>query len=108
MGEVSGSVLVVEPSGPVRGTVRPPGSKSYTNRALVVAALARGVSVISNVLDADDTRYMVEALAQLGFQVQTDFAGGQITVEGSGGEVPAPDAELGPVLCGIEAAAEGW
>ncbi len=94
VGPPAPSILVVQPSGPVQGTVTPPGSKSYTNRALVVAALARGTSVITNVLDADDTRYMVQALSQLGFQVEADFDGSRVVVHGSGGEVPAAEAEL--------------
>ena len=44
---------------PVRGTIRPPGSKSLTNRALIVAALADGSSRLSGVLDSQDTRVMV-------------------------------------------------
>lgn len=61
-------MLEVQPPGrPVSGTVRPPGSKSLTNRALVVAALARpGVSRLYGVLDADDSRAMLEGLRHLG------------------------------------------
>ena len=88
------SVLAIEPSGPVRGTVTPPGSKSYTNRALLVAALARGTSTITNVLDADDTRYMAQALLRLGLPVEADFASGRCLVHGKGGEIPAREADL--------------
>ncbi|MFM8582103.1 MAG: 3-phosphoshikimate 1-carboxyvinyltransferase, partial [Planctomycetaceae bacterium] len=55
--------------GPVRGTIRPPGSKSITNRALIVAALARGTSTLEGVLDSQDTRVMLESLARLGLKV---------------------------------------
>jgi 5-enolpyruvylshikimate-3-phosphate synthase len=59
--------------GPVRGTVRPPGSKSITNRALVCAALARGRSRLEGVLDSQDTRVMVAGLAALGIEVTADW-----------------------------------
>ena len=88
------SVLAIEPSGPVRGRVTPPGSKSYTNRALLVAALARGTSTLTNVLDADDTRYMAQALLRLGLPVEADFAAGRCLVHGKGGEIPAREADL--------------
>jgi len=60
----------------------------------VVAALARGTSTITNVLDADDTRYMAEGLSALGFQVEADFEARRCLVEGGGGEIPAPQADL--------------
>lgn len=56
-------------SGPIRGTVEVPGSKSATNRALVLAALAQGPSVVRGALDARDTRLMIEALATLGANI---------------------------------------
>src|SRR5690606_1136107 len=52
---------IVPPAGPLRGSVTPPGSKSITNRALLVAALAKGESVLTGGLTSDDTRYMAEA-----------------------------------------------
>jgi 3-phosphoshikimate 1-carboxyvinyltransferase len=85
---------VPAPSGPVSGRVTLPGSKSYTNRALPIAALADGVSTISGALDSDDTRFMVEALKQLGIQVEADWDTSEIHVFGRGGEVPAERAEL--------------
>ena len=91
---MSEPVLAVEPSGPVRGTVRPPGSKSYTNRALTVAALAEGTSTITNALDADDTRYMAQALPRLGINVETRFEERRVTVHGRGGRIPAGEADL--------------
>ncbi|MBI2135529.1 3-phosphoshikimate 1-carboxyvinyltransferase [Candidatus Woesearchaeota archaeon] len=50
-------------------TISVPGSKSYTNRALLVAALAEGKSVIKNPLFSDDTKYMIDALKQLGVKI---------------------------------------
>jgi 3-phosphoshikimate 1-carboxyvinyltransferase len=81
-------------SGPVSGRVTLPGSKSYTNRALPIAALADGVSTISGALESDDTRYMVEALRQLGIEVEADWERSVIRVAGQGGRIPAECAEL--------------
>ncbi|MBT8202467.1 MAG: 3-phosphoshikimate 1-carboxyvinyltransferase [Acidimicrobiia bacterium] len=73
----------ITPSGPISASVRLPGSKSITNRALVVAALADGISRLRGALDADDTRAMVESLQGMGVDVrweQTD-----LVVVGAGG-----------------------
>ena len=74
-------------SGPVRAQVRPPGSKSVTNRALVLAALADGPTVITNPLRARDTRLMAAALRGLGAVIDEDGGAddGAATVQ-SGGE----------------------
>ena len=77
--------------------IQPPGSKSLTNRALVLAALAEGTSTLSNVLFADDTLVMLECLSRLGFDPQIDRSGHTVQVEGRDGGVPAPAAEL---FCG--------
>ncbi|MFN4242150.1 MAG: 3-phosphoshikimate 1-carboxyvinyltransferase [Tepidisphaerales bacterium] len=82
---------------PFEGVVRVPGSKSLTNRALVLASMATGVSDISNVLLADDTLVMLEALKALGHRVELDEAARTVRVEGSGGDVPHAAAEL---MCG--------
>ncbi len=57
------------PCGPIRGRVRPPGSKSITNRALVCAALASGRSLLQGALQSEDTEVMIRALNQLGAKV---------------------------------------
>jgi 3-phosphoshikimate 1-carboxyvinyltransferase len=62
--------------GPVRARVRPPGSKSVTNRALVLAALADGPTVITNPLRARDTRLMAAALRDLGTVIDEEAATG--------------------------------
>lgn len=77
---------------PVRGTIRPPGSKSLTNRALVIAALARGRTTLRNVLHSDDTRVMVESLKRLGIDVTAD--GGDLNVDSCGGRIPVGAADL--------------
>jgi len=81
-------------TGPVSGRVTLPGSKSYTNRALPIAALADGVSAIHGALESDDTRYMVDALQTLGIAVQPDWEASTIRVGGQGGRLVAERAEL--------------
>src|SRR4051794_11427921 len=90
-------VLVPTVSAPFRATVTPPGSKSLTNRALVMAALARGRCVLRNVLFADDTEVMIDCMGRLGFALEVDRATQTITVEGRGGIIPVDRAEL---FCG--------
>jgi 5-enolpyruvylshikimate-3-phosphate synthase len=60
------------PTGPVRATVRLPGSKSITNRALVLAALSDGPSVVRQALRSRDTRLMADALTELGTGVDPE------------------------------------
>ncbi|MHB1155834.1 MAG: 3-phosphoshikimate 1-carboxyvinyltransferase [Phycisphaerales bacterium] len=71
-----------------------PGSKSLTNRALLLAALADGVSTLTNVLFADDTRVMMRALKDLGFALNIDEPAKTVTVHGQGGKIPARQAKL--------------
>ena len=79
---------------PVCKTVRPPGSKSITNRALVCAALAKGQSRLSGVLDSQDTRAMVQGLRQLGFILESDWAHSFIDITGSSGTIPVRNATI--------------
>jgi 3-phosphoshikimate 1-carboxyvinyltransferase len=79
---------------PVRATVRPPGSKSITNRALVCAALAQGSSVLRGALDSEDTRVMIAGLRQLGIAVEVEDGGQTLRVDGCGGQLPASSARL--------------
>lgn len=79
---------------PVRGRAELPGSKSITNRALLLAALAPRPVRLTGALFSRDTRIMVAALRQLGFAVAADEAAGVITVDGRGGEIPAREASL--------------
>ncbi|MBI3980011.1 MAG: 3-phosphoshikimate 1-carboxyvinyltransferase [Chloroflexi bacterium] len=88
-------VLAIAPvARPVDATVELPGSKSYTNRALLLAALADGRSTIRRALFSDDTRYMAGALDRLGVAVQADEAAATYVVEGAGGAIPADQADL--------------
>ncbi len=88
-------LLAIDPvTAPVSGVARVPGSKSITNRALLVAALADGESELTGALLSDDTRYMADALRALGVDVVTDAAGERFTVRGGGGTFPADRADL--------------
>jgi 3-phosphoshikimate 1-carboxyvinyltransferase len=78
----------------LRAKIRPPGSKSITNRALVCAALARGESLLTGALESDDTRVMIEGLRQLGLAVEHDPVARTIRVTGCDGRPPAPSADL--------------
>jgi 3-phosphoshikimate 1-carboxyvinyltransferase len=73
----------IEPHGPVEATLTLPGSKSYTHRALMAAALASGDSVLTNALKAEDTELTAQALAQLGAGIA--WQGTTIRVTGTGG-----------------------
>ena len=79
---------------PIDATVVVPGSKSITNRALLVAALANGASRLTGALDSDDTRYMAGALRQLGLPVAHDRDAATFTVRGGNGSFPEREAEL--------------
>lgn len=72
--------------------VRVPGSKSLTNRALLIAALADGTTTLTHALVSDDSRYFAESLRRLGFTVTS--SNGLISVHGLCGRIPASRAEL--------------
>ncbi len=88
---------------PVSGEVALPGSKSLTNRALLLAALSRQTVTLTGALFSEDTRIMAEALRRLGFAVAEDAAAGTIRVEGRGGAVPVEEADLFVGLAGTAA-----
>ena len=81
-------------SGPIEATVPVPGSKSLTNRALCLAALASGTSTLRNALFSDDTHHFGAALQALGIDVRQDPDAGTLRVQGRGGEIPVPEADL--------------
>ncbi|HEX2567711.1 MAG TPA: 3-phosphoshikimate 1-carboxyvinyltransferase, partial [Burkholderiales bacterium] len=84
--------LELKPARRASGTVRLPGSKSISNRVLLLAALARGTTEVRGLLDADDTRVMIDALRLLGVQV-TEKADA-VDVGGVGGPFPEKKADL--------------
>ena len=75
-------------------TVEVPGSKSITNRALLLAALANGKSTLSGVLFSDDSRHFIDCLISLGFRVEVNEPLRQVTVYGEGGIIPKKDATI--------------
>ena len=79
---------------PLNATVRVPGSKSLTNRALLIAALANGTTRLTNTLFSDDSRYFANALRTLGFEIQLNDTKQEMTVTGLGGKIPASKAEI--------------
>lgn len=81
-------------SSPIDAAIRPPGSKSITNRALVCAALARGASTLRGTLASEDTEVMIESLGRLGVLITSQDAGQTLFVEGCGGTLPSSGAEL--------------
>lgn len=75
------------PGAPLKTVVEVPGSKSYTNRSLIMAALASGVSKLSAASSSDDSEAMVSALRLLGVSIEEEPTplGSLLTVEGTGG-----------------------
>jgi 3-phosphoshikimate 1-carboxyvinyltransferase len=86
--------IEIQPTGPLRASIRPPGSKSITNRALVCAALADGRSTLTGSLDSEDTRVMLAALGQLGLDVIHDAAAATVRIAGCAGRPGAVGADL--------------
>jgi len=79
---------------PLNAIVRVPGSKSLTNRALLISALANGKTCLTNALSSDDSCHFAKALQTLGFDIQLDGANSEMTVTGLGGKIPVKQAEL--------------
>ena len=84
----------IRPIGAFCADLCPPGSKSLTNRALLLAALAEGRSELSGVLFADDTRRMLEALETLGFTLSVEEHRKHVTLDGGGSKIPSTSADL--------------
>ncbi len=84
---------IVAPYG-AAGTVHLPGSKSISNRLLLLAALADGKTAISNLLESEDTGYMLAALAKLGVQSKHEKNSSLCTVTGCAGHFPVKNADL--------------
>lgn len=79
---------------PAAAKVSVPGSKSITNRALILAALADGSTILENCLFSRDTDIMVQALIALGFEVETNVSAKTIRVRGCGGIIPNAQADI--------------
>lgn len=78
--------LTLQPIAHIEGTINLPGSKSVSNRALLLVALANGKTRLTNLLDSDDIRYMLNALKALGVQYQLSNNNTVCDIEGLGGE----------------------
>src|SRR5262245_50022345 len=86
--------LDLAPVATVGGEVRLPGSKSISNRTLLLAALAEGDTRIDELLESDDTQVMLDALDRLGVANTRDAATRSVAVHGCGGRFPNPHADL--------------
>ena len=86
------SVEITSVKHPLEATVTMPGSKSYTQRALVLAALAEGKSVLHNPLVAEDTSHLIAALRLLGTEILS--RNGDLLVTGTGGRLANPGREI--------------
>jgi len=91
---VSTSITVVPFDGPIDATASIPGSKSITNRALVIAALANGVTTLDGALFAADTLAMVDCLAAIGVDIESDAQACQMVVAGNSGAPSVSEAVL--------------
>lgn len=85
-------LTILPPAHPLKGHVAPPGSKSITNRALLLAGLAKGTSRLTGALKSDDTRYMADALRAMG--VTVDEPDATTFVVTSSGQLKAPSGPL--------------
>jgi len=86
--------LILAPIKRISGRVDLPGSKSLSNRVLLLSMLAEGTTRIQNLLDSDDVRYMIGALEKLGITLQETREKNEISVEGCSGGIPNSDLEL--------------
>ncbi|MFW6058733.1 MAG: 3-phosphoshikimate 1-carboxyvinyltransferase [Phycisphaeraceae bacterium] len=86
--------IEIRPVEPFDARLRPPGSKSLTNRALLLAALAEGTSTLRHLLLADDTQRMLDALAALGFHLDRADDAHTARLTGAAGHVPGADVAL--------------
>ena len=86
--------LILAPIKRISGRVDLPGSKSLSNRVLLLSMLAEGTTQIQNLLDSDDVRYMIGALEKLGITLQETREKNEISVEGCSGGIPNSDLEL--------------
>src|ERR1700761_5336778 len=95
-------IEIVPMDKPVHAEITVPGSKSITNRALILAALAEGEVTLEGALWSEDTQIMVECLQELGFMVDVrldpnEFSNRTITVYGKGGTIPPGGTEEQPM-----------
>lgn len=85
-------VMLFPPLIPVNKDITVPGSKSLTNRALILAALATGTSTLTGILQSDDSYWCIDSLKKLGTVISIE--GTTVTITGTGGSWPVPNGEL--------------
>ncbi|WWP00135.1 MAG: 3-phosphoshikimate 1-carboxyvinyltransferase [Candidatus Dasytiphilus stammeri] len=86
--------LTLQPISLINGTIDLPGSKSISNRALLIAAQANGITMLKNLLDSDDVRYMLKALGQLGIKYELSKENTNCKMLGCGGPLKHDNLEL--------------
>ncbi|KAM1063553.1 hypothetical protein FF1_027691 [Malus domestica] len=89
--------IVLQPIQEISGTIKLPGSKSLSNRILLIAALSEGTTVVDNLLDSEDIHYMLGALKTLGLNVEEDKENRRAVVEGCGGRFPLSNESVDEV-----------
>ncbi len=95
MSNDTSDLVEIQPiAGQIDSSIRPPGSKSITNRVLLIAALAEGRSVLRGALHSDDTRVMIDSLRRLGISVNQELESATLIVEGGGGRFKNHSAKL--------------
>lgn len=85
---------IKKPASPIHWVTEVPGSKSITNRALLMAALSEGTVKLQGVLFSDDSRYFLRSLEKLGYSVQVKEQEKCVEVEGTGGLIPCQSGEI--------------
>lgn len=91
--------VTLSPVSPICAEITPPGSKSITNRALAIAAMADGESLLSGALASEDTQMMMNALREMGVRLEHDPETAQIRVHGVGGAFPVSPDETTELFC---------
>ncbi|MGK7378111.1 3-phosphoshikimate 1-carboxyvinyltransferase [Planococcus sp. 1R117A] len=92
LNELQSVKISPKPHQPIDGDIRIPGSKSFTNRALILAALAKGTSTLSGILRSDDSYWCIDSLNKLG--IETEIEGDVVTVQGCDADWPNAQADL--------------
>jgi 3-phosphoshikimate 1-carboxyvinyltransferase len=87
------NTLTLKPIAKIDGEINLPGSKSLSNRALLLAALAEGTTKITNLLESDDTRHMLNALKQLGINYTLSEDKTECTITGNAGAIHSVDLQ---------------
>ena len=87
------NTLTLKPISKINGEINLPGSKSLSNRALLLAALAKGTTKITNLLESDDTRHMLNALKQLGIKYTLSENKTECSVIGNAGAIHSTNLE---------------